>query len=93
MELTLTTKLTLAILLITNITAFVAYGIDKGLAKAHKWRISEVTLLLLALPGSAPGAYAAMRLFHHKTRHVKFALGVPIIFILELAAYIWRVWY
>ena len=44
----------------------------------------RVLLLLAALGGSA-GAFIAMQLFHHKTQHLKFIFGVPLIFFLQVA--------
>ena len=43
------------------------------------------TLILLAAVGGSIGAYAGMRVFHHKTRHNKFKYGVPAIFIAQAA--------
>lgn len=60
-----------------SIIAFGAYGIDKWKARRGRWRISERTLLLLALFLGAPGAALAMGIFRHKTRHWRFRLLVP----------------
>lgn len=76
------------ILILVNAVAFCVYGIDKYRARHGKYRISERTLLLLAAAGGAWGAYAAMQLFRHKTRHKKFAAGVPILAVIQTAAYI-----
>ncbi len=68
---------------VINVLSFLIYGLDKLKAKYHKWRISEKTLLLLAILGGAYGSYLAMILFHHKTRKPLFKFGVPLILILE----------
>ncbi len=68
---------------VINVLSFLIYGLDKLKAKYHKWRISEKTLLLLAILGGAYGSYFAMILFHHKTRKPLFKFGVPLILILE----------
>ncbi len=68
---------------VINVLSFLIYGLDKLKAKYHKWRISEKTLLLLAILGGAYGSYFAMILFHHKTRKPVFKFGVPLILILE----------
>lgn len=72
-----------------NILTFIIYGIDKLKAKKNKWRVPEKTLLLLALVGGSVGAFLAMRLFRHKTKHWQFTIGVPVMFILQVAAYLW----
>jgi uncharacterized membrane protein YsdA (DUF1294 family) len=56
-----------------NFAAFAAFGIDKMLAEAGRRRISEGSLLNLALIGGSPGAYAGRRLFRHKTRKQPFS--------------------
>lgn len=53
---------------VINLAAFTAFWIDKSQARANGWRISEARLLELAFLGGSRGAYAARRLFRHKTR-------------------------
>ena len=69
-------------LLIINMVAFAAYGIDKQRAIRKEWRISEKSLLLLAALGGALGALFGMHLFHHKTKQLKFNILVPACLIL-----------
>lgn len=71
-------------LTIINILTFLIYGIDKLKAKEHWWRISETTLLLLAVVGGSAGAWLGMKVWHHKTLHKKFKYGIPVIFILQV---------
>lgn len=66
-------------LLAINAVAFIVYGIDKYKAKKAKWRISEATLLLLAVLGGSIGAWMGMKVWHHKTMHKKFKYGIPAI--------------
>lgn len=72
-------------LLAINAVAFILYGIDKYKAKKNQWRISEATLLTMAAIGGSIGAWAGMRLWHHKTMHKKFKYGIPLIIILQIA--------
>ena len=72
-------------LLAVNIATFFLYGIDKYKAKKSKWRISEATLLTMAAIGGSIGAWAGMRLWHHKTMHKKFKYGIPLIITLQIA--------
>lgn len=71
-------------LLAVNAVAFVAYGVDKWKARRARWRIPESTLLGLAVIGGSIGAWAGMKVWHHKTLHQKFRYGIPAIFALQL---------
>jgi uncharacterized membrane protein YsdA (DUF1294 family) len=69
-----------------NFAAFAAFGVDKMLAEARAWRISEANLLGLALIGGSPGAYAGRHLFRHKTRKQPFSGELHAIACLQLVA-------
>ena len=71
-------------LLAINFVSFFLYGIDKYKAKKGRWRISEATLLMMAVIGGSIVALAGMRLWHNKTMHKKFKYGIPIIIILQV---------
>ena len=72
-------------ILAINAVAFIVYGIDKYKAKKAKWRISEATLLLLAILGGSIGAWMGMKVWHHKTMHKKFKYGIPAILLIQIA--------
>ena len=72
-------------LLAINIATFLLYGIDKYKAKKGRWRISEATLLLMAVIGGSIGAWVGMRIWHHKTMHKKFKYGIPLIITFQVA--------
>lgn len=67
-----------------NLFTFFVYGADKMRARKEQRRVSESTLLGLALLGGAAGAWFGMYVFHHKTRKAKFKYGVPFTLIAEL---------
>ena len=71
-------------LIVLNIVTFLVYGIDKWKAKQGSWRISEATLLILAVIGGSIGALLGMKVWHHKTMHKKFKYGLPLIFIIQI---------
>ena len=75
----------LGYLFAVNLVSFILYGIDKYKAKKNIWRISEATLLTMAVIGGSVGAWAGMRIWHHKTMHKKFKYGIPLIIILQVA--------
>ena len=70
-------------LLIINALAFLLMLLDKYKARKNLWRIPEKTLLISALIGGSAGAILGMQFFHHKTRKPKFAVGVPVILVVE----------
>ena len=73
------------ILICINVVTFLVYGIDKWKAKQGSWRISEATLLLLAVIGGSIGALLGMQVWHHKTMHKKFKYGLPLILLAQIA--------
>ena len=52
---------------------------DKWKAKKNRWRLRESTLLIVAALGGSVGSLAGMYLFRHKTLHLKFTVGIPLI--------------
>lgn len=58
---------------------------DKLSAKRHKRRVPEKTLLTLSLLGGSVSMLATMLLIRHKTKHLKFMIGIPVIISLQSA--------
>ena len=75
-------------LLTINIITFIAYGIDKYKSKKQKYRISENTLIILAIIGGPLGAILGMHIFHHKTKKKKFIILIPIILLIWVYIFI-----
>lgn len=74
----------LSYLAVINLTGFAAFGIDKYKAIHHKWRIRESALFAIAILGGSVGCLIGMHVFHHKTLHPSFRIGIPMILIVEL---------
>ena len=72
-------------LFLINAVAFVLMHADKRRARKNRWRIPERTLIGTAVLGGSIGALLGMRCFRHKTRHLKFTLGIPAILIAQIA--------
>ncbi len=66
-------------LLIINAAGFLVMTIDKLYAKKNMWRIPERTLMGVAAIGGSIGVLLAMYTVRHKTKHMKFVIGVPAI--------------
>ena len=79
-------------LVLINLPPFVLIGLDKKKAKKNLWRIPENTLFLSAILGGSAGAIAGMYVFHHKTRHWYFVIGMPLILVIQIGLGIWLIY-
>lgn len=77
------------ILVIWNLLVFVTYGLDKGKARKHAYRISEKTLLLLSYVGGGFGAWAGGTRFRHKTQKSSFQMAWAIGVMIDLVILFW----
>jgi len=82
-------QLILLYLLIINAMGFALMLVDKGYAKKNLRRIPEATLMTAAALGGSLGCLIGMYTFRHKTKHLKFTLGIPLILIAQLALAVW----
>ena len=82
-------KYFLLYLLLINAAGFALMLIDKYRAKKKMWRISEATLLIVAAIGGSLGSLLGMYAVRHKTRHVKFTLGIPLLLAAQIALLLW----
>ena len=74
-----------------NFITFVIFGIDKFKSINRKWRIKELTLINLCIIGGSIGGLLSMYLFHHKTKHSDFYIGIPLIIITQIIVMIYIV--
>ena len=87
-----TTGLFLIILFsLMSVVLFIVMGIDKNHARLRMRRVPELTLFSLALLGGALGGVLGMQVFRHKTQHMKFVVGFPLIALLQWGLAIWLV--
>lgn len=75
----------LAALLAVNLATFAGFGWDKRRARTGGWRVRESTLLLLALIGGTPGAFAGRAVFRHKTKKQPFVAQLWLVVALQIA--------
>jgi len=73
-----------AYLVAVNAVTFALFAYDKYCAQHDKWRVRESTMLFWAAIGGSIGAGAAMEIFHHKTLHLKFKFGVPLLLFVQI---------
>ena len=86
-------KILIGYLIAISIISIVVCIYDKIAAKHNpKHRTRESTLLWLSVLGGSVAMYITMQLIRHKTKHVKFMLGIPLIIVAQaaiaIAAYI-----
>ena len=83
------TQIFIIYLIIINILGFLIMGLDKHKAKMGDRRIPENTLFTFTVLGGGVGTIAGMNEFHHKTKKMKFKIGMPLILILEILIFIY----
>lgn len=77
-------RITIIYLLAVNLVGFALMGIDKRKAIKHVWRVPEAALFWPAILGGSIGAWLGMYTFRHKTKHLRFVVGIPLIFVLQI---------
>lgn len=77
-----------AYFIIINLVGFALMGIDKRKARKHLWRIPEKTLFLASIIGGSVGTLLGMYVFHHKTKHWYFVVGMPLILIVHIIIFV-----
>lgn len=75
-------------LIIINALGLLLMFTDKQKAKKGAWRIPERTLMTVAALGGSLGSLLGMELFRHKTKHLKFTLGIPALLVLHITVLI-----
>lgn len=83
------TQIAVIYLMVINILGFLVMGLDKHKAKMAERRIPENTLFMFTILGGGVGTIAGMYVFHHKTKKMKFKVGMPLILILEILIFVY----
>ena len=71
-------------LILINALSLLLMLIDKIKAKKKLWRIPEKVLLGVCAIGGSIGGLLGMKLFHHKTLHPQFSIGIPVMLALQI---------
>jgi len=77
-------KYLIVYLILINLVGFLTYRADKKKSEKGKWRAKETTLLFISLLGGGIGSMFGMSIYRHKTKKMKFLLGVPILTIVSI---------
>jgi uncharacterized membrane protein YsdA (DUF1294 family) len=77
-------KFVLCYFILINVIGIIIMGYDKRRAIKRKWRVPESNLFFIALIFGSIGSILGMYLFHHKTKHLKFTLGMPLILLIQI---------
>ena len=67
-----------------NLIGIISMAYDKRRAIKRKWRVPEAHLFFVALIFGSLGSIIGMYLFHHKTKHLKFIIGMPLILLIQV---------
>ena len=74
-------------IIVVSICSIVVCIYDKKISKRNnvKLRIPEKSLFIWSIIGGSVAMYITMQLMRHKTKHVSFMVGIPVIFVLQVA--------
>lgn len=72
------------LLAVMNLLSFTLMGIDKMKAKRGAWRIPEKALFLATALFGGLGGVLGMQVFRHKTRHLSFKIGYPVLLTIQI---------
>ncbi len=72
------------VVLFMSVLDLILMVVDKRRAQKGRWRISEKMLLGVAALGGSFGGFLGMKLVRHKTKHLKFSIGLPLLMILHI---------
>jgi len=68
---------------VVSMISMIVTVVDKVRSIKGNWRVPENTLILLSALGGSLAMYLTMHIIRHKTRHIKFMLGIPIIMLFQ----------
>ncbi|MDD4699846.1 MAG: DUF1294 domain-containing protein [Oscillospiraceae bacterium] len=85
----LKSKIFIIYLLAISLISVIVTIIDKKRAIKHKYRIPERTLLTISALGGSVAMLITMNIIRHKTKHLKFMVGIPIIIIIQMSALVY----
>lgn len=66
-----------------NLLSFYLMAYDKSQARKGGRRVPERNLFIAAAVGGALGSLLGMRLWRHKTKHLSFTIGIPLILVIQ----------
>ena len=75
-------------LIIINAAGFLLMLTDKYKATKNLRRIPEKVLMWSAVLGGSLGCLVGMYTVRHKTRHIKFTIGIPVILTLQAVIFL-----
>ena len=76
-------------LMLINAWGFYMMWSDKRKAKKDAWRIPERNFFAVSLMGGSIGCWCGMQMFRHKTQHIKFTVGIPVILLCQIGVGLW----
>lgn len=71
---------------VMNLIGFFLMGIDKMKARKHRRRVPERTFFVIGILSGSVGVFLGMQVFRHKTRHMKFVAGIPVLIAAQIIA-------
>ncbi len=73
---------------VMNLIGFFVMGIDKMQSRKHRRRVPERRIFIISILLGSVGTFAGMYVFRHKTRHMKFVIGIPVILAAQIIVWV-----
>lgn len=71
-------------IVLINLYGMILMKYDKSKSQKGEWRVPEAKLFATAALLGSGGILAGMYVFRHKTKHLNFVIGIPLILILQI---------
>ena len=82
-------KYALLWLAVISLFAIIITAVDKRKARRGDWRVSEAALMTVSALGGSVAMLVTMLVIRHKTKHIKFMLGIPIFILFQVIAVVY----
>lgn len=71
-------------MIVMNLIGFFVMGADKLKSRKHRRRVPERVIFTISIISGSVGVFVGMYIFRHKTRHMKFVVGIPVIIAAQI---------
>ena len=83
----------IAVAVLASIAGVLLTVLDKKAAINKKRRVPEIWFFVASIPFGALATYITMLIIRHKTRHLSFMFGMPVLIIMHIIVLVYYILY